>query len=163
MSRKNVLLVAAALVVLGTVGTVLALATRSGKTETKRSDGSPPVKVTSTKKTYAELVAANYKILKPEQKKRLLDFADAAYACMSRRFALGRPKPSPTKIVMALPKGVKGFTVGQYEVMKCARTIGDPPAGSSFVVRGHNMILYLPKYCILDKKTVVSTKALPKP
>jgi hypothetical protein len=41
----------------------------------------------------------------------------------------------------------------------CAMTIGDPPSDSSFQVRGHAVILYLPKYCILDKKVVALTRA----
>jgi hypothetical protein len=40
---------------------------------------------------------------------------------------------------------------------RCATRIGDPPAGSSFQLRGQAVIVYLPKYCILDKKTIART------
>jgi hypothetical protein len=162
MSRKTVLLVAAALAVLGTTGTVLALATRGGKTETKRSNGSPPVKVASTKKTYAELVAANYKILKPAQTKKLLAYADAFYDCLSKQIDIGAPKPSPTKIVMALPRGAKPAAVARLGI-RCAIKIGDPPRNASLQVRPHAEVLYLPKYCILDRKTELRTAPLPQP
>jgi hypothetical protein len=153
MTRRTVLIVLATAIALGAAGAVVALATQDGG-GTKSRAAKPGRTVQATgKKTYAELVAANYKVLKPAQTRRLLAYADAAYACLSKHVAIGRPKSSPTKIVMALPEGAKRFVVLRYGLW-CARTIGDPPKDSSFVVRGHNVILYLPKYCILDRKTV---------
>lgn len=163
MSRKKVLLVAAALVVLGTAGAVAALAMHGGgKTGSKRSDSSPPVKVASTKKTYAELVAANYKVLKPQQTEQLLAYADALYDCLSKQIDIGAPKPSPTKIVMALPRGAKPAAVARLGI-RCAMKIGDPPRNASLQVRPHAEILYLPRYCILDRKTELKTAPLPQP
>lgn len=52
----------------------------------------------AAKKTYAQLVAANYKILKPQQSARLLRYGDAAFACMAQDLELGNPRTSPTKI-----------------------------------------------------------------
>jgi hypothetical protein len=43
----------------------------------------------------------------------------------------------------------------------CAISIGDPPSDSSFQIRGHTVILYLPKYCILDKKIVALNRGVP--
>ena len=40
-------------------------------------------------------------------------------------------------------------------------SIGDPPSDSSFQIRGHTVILYLPKYCILDKKIVALNRGVP--
>jgi hypothetical protein len=110
----------------------------------------------SDKKTYAQLVAANYKILKPQQSARLLRYADAAFACMSQDVKLGNPRTSPTKIVMTLPSGTKPSTVIR-SMGRCATRIGDPPAGASFQLRGQAVIVYLPRYCILDKKTIART------
>jgi hypothetical protein len=39
--------------------------------------------------------------------------------------------------------------------------IGDPPPDASFQLRGHAVILYLPKYCILDKKVVALSRTRP--
>lgn len=114
------------------------------------------------KKTYAQLTAANYKILKPTQTTRLLEYADAAYSCMSKRLDLGRPRPLRTKIVMALPPGATPRAVAELSA-SCAMSIGDPPSSSSFQVRGHAVILYLPKYCILDKKVVALNRGRAEP
>lgn len=113
------------------------------------------------KKTYAQLAAANYKILTPTQTTRLLRYADAVYSCMSKRLDLGRPRPSGTKIVMTLPPGVTPRAVVALSI-GCARSIGDPPSDSSFQVRGDAVILYLPKYCILDKKVVARNRGAPE-
>ena len=110
----------------------------------------------SGKKTYAQLVAANYKILNPQQSARLLRYANATFICMSQDLELGNPQTSPTKIVMTLPSGTKPFAVIR-SMGRCATRIGDPPAGSSFQLRGQAVIIYLPKYCILDKKTIART------
>jgi hypothetical protein len=153
MTRRTVLVVVATLIALGAAGAVVALATQNGG-GTKSRAAEPGRTVQATReKTYAELVAANYKVLKPTQTQRLLAYANAAYACLSKQLAIGKPKPSPTKIVMALPPGANGFAVARLGI-KCSKSIGDPPDHSTFQIRGHNVILYLPKYCILDKKTV---------
>src|SRR5437763_12932157 len=105
MTRKTVLIVLATAIALGAAGAVVALATQDdGGMKSRAAKPGRTVQVTG-KKTYAELVAANYKVLKPTQTKRLLAYADAAYACLSKQLAIGKPKPSPTKIVIALPPG----------------------------------------------------------
>ena len=80
----------------------------------------------------------------------------AAFACMSQDAELGNPGMSPTKIVMTLPSGTKPFAVIR-SMGRCETRIGDPPAGASFQLRGQAVIVYLPKYCILDKKTIART------
>ena len=86
-------------------------------------------------------------------------YADAAFACMSQDLELGNPRTSPTKIVMTLPSGTKPSAVIR-SMSRCATRIGDPPATSSFQLRGQAVIVYLPKYCILDKKTIARTAPL---
>jgi hypothetical protein len=36
--------------------------------------------------------------------------------------------------------------------LACEPTVGLPPPGASLVFRGHLVLVYLPKYCILDQK-----------
>ena len=158
MRTKTTLAVAIAVVLAAGATAAGLLASHGGGTQSRAAATRPQAR----KKTYAELVAANYKILKPAQTKRLLEYADAAYACLSKQIDIGRPQPSPTKIVMTLPAGAKAGAVARLGV-RCSTTIGDPPRDSSFQIRGHAVILYLPKYCILDRKTAVGTKPLPKP
>jgi hypothetical protein len=135
-----------------------------GSTRAVHTTGGKPGKAPQAfrKKTYAQLVAANYRILTPQRSSRLLRYADAAFACMSHDVKLGRPRTSPTKIVMTLPSGTKPSAVIR-SMGRCAMKIGDPPADSSFQLRGHAMIVYFPKYCILDKKTIAPTAPLPHP
>ena len=59
------------------------------------------------KKTYAQLTAANYKILKPTQTTRLLEYADAAYSCMSNALSnmSARPSSSPSFASTFRPPG----------------------------------------------------------
>jgi hypothetical protein len=146
---------AIALISAGGAGVLLATHGRSARevVVTKDRPGKAPQ---ASGKTYTQLVAANYKVLKPQQSARLLRYADAAFACMSQDLELGNPLTSPTKIVMTLPSGTKPFAVIR-SMGRCATRIGDPPAGSSFQLRGQAVIVYLPKYCILDKKTIART------
>jgi hypothetical protein len=162
--RRKALLVPAAAIALGGAVAGVVLATHGGGGEAARVKNEKPRKPQreSGNKTYAQLVAENYKVLKPQQSKRLLQYADAAYACMSKDLELRKPRVSPTRIVMALPSGTNASAVIR-SMGRCAAKIGDPPLGSTFLLRGHRIILYLPKYCILDKKTVVSTSPLPQP
>jgi hypothetical protein len=99
----------------------------------------------------SQLVAANYKVLTPTKTRALLRYAEAAYGCLSRKIDIGKPRPERTKIVMALRGAESPAAVAQMAVM-CAAKLGDPPTDASFQVRGRTVILYLPRYCILDKK-----------
>jgi hypothetical protein len=107
-------------------------------------------------KTYAELVAANYKVLKPKQSRRLLRFAQAFHACLAKQVDLGEPRALPTRIVMALPADAARQRLIRLG-LQCGTKLGDPPPGASLQIRKHAVVLYLPKYCILDRKTVVPT------
>jgi hypothetical protein len=163
--RRRVRVVLAIAIALAAAGGVAALAihhdgtTRTRKAQkTQKAQTTPKPQRATAKKTYAQLTAANYKILKPKQTTRLLRYADAAYACMSKQVDLGKPRPLRTKIVMSLPPSATPAAIVQLGV-RCAMTIGDPPRDASFQVRGHAVILYLPKYCILDNKVVALSRA----
>ena len=159
MLRRQPLLSATAAIALAAAGAGVVLVTHGGSTRTGTTGGKPGKALqASGKKTYAQLVAANYRVLNPQQSTRLLRYADAAFACMSPDLELGEPRTSPTKIVMTLPPGTKTSAVLR-SMGRCAKKIGDPPSDSSFQLRGSSVIVYLPKYCILDKKTI--TRATP--
>ncbi len=162
MSRRHAFVVLAIAVALAVAGGIALAMNHGGKADARKAQKTrkPKPERAAGKKTYAQLTAANYKILKPTQTTRLLEYADAAYSCMSKRLDLGRPRPLRTKIVMALPPGATPRAVAELSAT-CAMTIGDPPSSSSFQVRGHAVILYLPKYCILDKKVVALNRARP--
>jgi hypothetical protein len=157
MPRRHAFAVLAIAVALAVAGGVAALAMHHGGADARKAQQTAKP-VAAGKKTYAQLAAANYEILKPTQTTRLLRYADAAYSCMSKRLDLGRPRALRTKIVMALPPGATPRAVAELSA-SCAMSIGDPPSDSSFQVRGHAVILYLPKHCILDKKVVALNRA----
>jgi len=99
MRRRRVRVLAASVVALALAGAVVGLVARhEGRTPTR----SHIVQAAAKKKSYAQLVAGNYKVLTPKRTTRLLRFADAAYACLSKQLDLGKPRPQRTKIVMAL-------------------------------------------------------------
>ena len=156
MLRGKAFLLSAAAIALAGAGAGALIATHRGSAV--RTTGDMPGKASqaSGKKTYAQLVAANYKVLKPQQSARLMLYADAAFACMSQDLEIDNPRTSPTKIVMTLASGTKTSAVIR-SMGRCATRIGDPPTGSSFQLRGQAVIVYLPKYCILDKKTIART------
>jgi hypothetical protein len=148
MSKSLRLGVALALV-LTVAGVVGYVAARHGADKQERSHEAAPA--IAAKQSEAQLAGANYKVLTPGKTRRLLRYADAAYACLSKELDIGKPRSLQTKIVIALPAGVTPAAVAQLS-LKCAATIGDPPKDSSFQVRGEAVILYLPKYCLLDPK-----------
>jgi hypothetical protein len=156
--RGKAFVLSAAAIALAGAGAGVLRATHDSRARAVSTTGDMPEKASQAagKKTYAHLVAANYKILKPQESASLLRYADAAFACMSQDLELGNPLTSPTKIVMTLSPGTKPFAVIR-SMGRCATRIGDPPAGSSFQLRGQAVIVYLPKYCILDKKTIART------
>jgi hypothetical protein len=98
LRRKALLLSAAAIALAGT-GAGVVLATHGGSARAVRTTGDMPGEASqaSGKKTYAQLVAANYKILKPQQSTRLVRYADAAFACMSQDLELGKRGRRPRR------------------------------------------------------------------
>jgi hypothetical protein len=143
--------VAVALVV---IGVVLAFVLRhTGHDAQSR----PAAATTPSNDSQSQLVAANYKVLTPSRTRRLLTYADAAYGCLSKVIHVTEPRAERTKIVMTLPASSSPAAALQA-ILMCSAKIGDPPTDSSFQVRGHKVLLYLPKYCILDKKVAGSTR-----
>ena len=108
-------------------------------------------------KTYQELLAANYEVLTGEQTGRLLRFADGVHACMSKDVAVRKPRPLRTRIVMTLRAGTSSQAVARA-ALACGSKLGGPPKGSSLVVRKRLVVLFLPKYCLLDGKVVARSQ-----
>jgi hypothetical protein len=152
---KSVRLGVALALVLAVAGVVVGLMARHDEEKQEPSHEAKPV---AAKQSEAQLAAANYKVLTPGKTRRLLRYADAAYACLSEELDIGEPRSLRTKIVMALPAGVTPAEVAQPGI-RCAETIGDPPKGASFQVRGHAVLLYLPKYCLLDPKVDITRRS----
>jgi hypothetical protein len=106
--------------------------------------------------TYAELVAANYRVLSPAESRRLLRFAKSFHACVNRRgISLGPPEPLNTRIEMAIQPAADREALGRVTV-SCGESLGRPPPGASLQAvsrdQPDDVVLYLPKQCLLDPK-----------
>jgi hypothetical protein len=104
--------------------------------------------------SYAKAVAANYKVLSPPQSRRLLTYAQNLYACLHNHgVAVGAPRASRTRIELALPKEAQRGEVLNQGVA-CGDALGGPPPGASQVLRpaAHAILIFLPRYCLLDPK-----------
>ena len=129
--------------------------------QSRRQHAAPPSPTATTARTYAQLAAANYKVLSPARSWSLLAFATAFRACAVRRgIALGEPRPSHTRITMRLAGSVDRQRLVRV-VDVCGDALGGPPLDSSLQYRpsAHAMLLYLPKWCLLDP----SGSAEPRP
>ncbi len=150
--RRRSLIALAALVGALLVTAFVAVATR----DRARSGGRP---TPPAARSYAELVAANYRVLTPAQTQRLLRFADALYGCMSDRHAsIGKPKPLGTKIELRVSPDANRESLA-HAVVACGERLGGPPHGASLVLVKAAVELYLPKYCLLDRKVVALPEA----
>jgi hypothetical protein len=138
------------LAALALVGVLIAAALLRAEDDSRPRARSEP---RASAKTYEQLVAANYKVLRPRQTRRLLRFAEAFQNCVARSIGLHEPNVLPTRIEMALPEGTLTATVLRLTA-RCGAKLGDPPRDASLQVRKHAIVLYLPKRCLLDPKTV---------
>jgi hypothetical protein len=145
----------------------LALVVQSGHERGLRQAASPPRQQEATSAppelrpaSYAHAVAANYKMLSPRESRRLLSFARDLHACLRRHgVAVGAPRTSRTRIELSLREGAQRGAV-LAEGVACGDALGGPPPGASLQLRPseHALLLYLPKYCLLDPK-VAGTRA----
>ena len=157
MSRRRfgVALVASALLTVATLLVVLATGGRHHAADRATAG-------TSTK-SYADLVAANFRVLTPRETRRLLGFADALHSCVtSKGIRLGSPQRLNTKIVMGLPPKVERQHLTGV-VLSCGESLGGPPPGASLQTfqrsgQDDSVILYLPRQCLLDPKVAGSTR-----
>lgn len=153
--RAHFRLVLSVLVALVVILVGISVATRGGRPAqpSPGSQSEPAREPTS----YAELVAANYRVLTVAQTTRLLDFANAFRACMSRRgVEIGKPEPLNTKIELAVSSGAGREMLARLAVA-CGEALGGPPPGASLQTvqeEGPAIVVYLPKQCLLDLKVV---------
>jgi hypothetical protein len=121
--------------------------------------GSPAPKPAASGDSYARLVAANYRVLTPAQTTRLLRFANALRACLAGRgIELAKPVAANTRLRLAIPAGVDRQRL-LTAAIACGDRLGGPPTGASLQLRPHvqSLLLYLPKRCLLDRKTAAAT------
>jgi hypothetical protein len=110
--------------------------------------------------SYAELVAKNYRVLTPSQSQQLVRFADKEYRCLVAHGAgVSRPVPSPTRITMSAP----GLSArGLVRLLgACDRVVGPPPVKATLQARPGQVLIYLPKWCLIDPKQLPPAASAP--
>lgn len=112
-----------------------------------------------TRPTYEQLVAKNYRVLTGTQSRTLVSFAAALHACLVTHggTAVARPVASATRITMRAP-GRSARELVRL-LTSCDPAVGPPPAKSSLQARAGEIVLYLPKQCLLDPAQVGTTQS----
>jgi hypothetical protein len=112
-------------------------------------------------KSYAELVAGNYRVLSLAESERLVRFAAAFSSCLGKHgMRVGAPRPTKTKITMVIPRSTNRVRLNRVGPV-CGDALGGPPRGSSLqtMQRFGNtraVVLYVPRQCLLDPKIATS-------
>ena len=105
-------------------------------------------KTSERRPALAELAAKNYRELSPSQSHRLVLYAQAEYRCLVKIGAnVTRPIPSRTRITMRVPDKTAREIVNLQ--MQCDPEVGPPPAQATLQARMEQILVYLPKWCLL--------------
>jgi hypothetical protein len=99
---------------------------------------------------------ANFRVLTVAQTRTLLLFAANVAACLNASgVEVAKPVARPTRIDMRL--GARQASSAVVSTMiGCGESLGGPPSASSLQLAGDQIVLYLPKQCLLDKKVIAS-------
>jgi hypothetical protein len=97
-------------------------------------------------------IGSNQKVLDARQSARLISWARALRSCLSADgLEAARPRVSRKEIRIPL-RSAPAMQVLLARVLRCAEPLGGPPKGSSVQTFETQVILYLPKQCLLDPK-----------
>jgi hypothetical protein len=94
---------------------------------------------------------SNQTVLTARQSQRLVDYSAALGSCL-RRNGLAVSRPHATRKQIAL--SVEGASSQRQVVLAgfaCAKSLGDPPSFSSLQGFKDEIVLYVPKQCLIDK------------
>jgi len=106
--------------------------------------------------TLARLVAKNYRPLSHKQARTLLRFAQSEYLCLKSRGAkVSRPVASPTRILIRAPKQ-SARALARLQ-LACDPGVGPPPAKATLQARQGQVLVYLPKWCLIDPTDLPTT------
>jgi hypothetical protein len=106
----------------------------------------------AARRTYAELVAKNYRVLTAAQSRTLVRYATRVHRCVGGEVA--RPVATATRITMRAP----GHSARELLrlLVGCDASVGPPPPKASLQARPGEIVLYLPKQCLLDPAEVAA-------
>jgi hypothetical protein len=103
--------------------------------------------------TLAELAAHNYRVLSKTDSRALVRYAERVHGCLvAHGAAISEPVTSRTRITMRAP-GASARELAQ-RIVACDSSVGPPPAKASLQARAGQVVVYLPKRCLLDPTAV---------
>jgi hypothetical protein len=103
----------------------------------------------NTRPTLAELTAHNYRTLSRHDSRLLVRFAEREYRCLvSRGLNVSVPVVSRTRIAMRAP-GKSARSLARLQ-LACDPQVGPPPAKATLQARDGQVLVYLPKRCLID-------------
>jgi hypothetical protein len=103
----------------------------------------------------AQLAAKNYRTLSVAESRRLLSYAETEYRCIvAHGGMITAPVASQTRITMT----ARGRSARQLVTVMtaCDPEVGRPPPGASLQARPEQVLVYLPKRCLLDPSALHS-------
>jgi hypothetical protein len=104
----------------------------------------------------AQLAAKNYRTLSVAESRRLLRYAETEYRCIvAHGGQITAPVASRTRITMRAPDRSADELVRLMTA--CDSEVGAPPPGASLQARTGQVLVYLPKRCLLDPTAITST------
>jgi hypothetical protein len=104
----------------------------------------------------AELAAKNYRTLSATESRRLMRYAETEYRCLvAHGTRVAAPVASRTRITMTA-RGLSAKELLPY-MTACDPSVGAPPPRASLQARNGQVLVYLPKRCLLDPTAITST------
>jgi hypothetical protein len=99
--------------------------------------------------TLVQLAATNYRTLTRHESQILLRFARNERACLSARgITISAPVATPTRITMSAPREAAQSLA--RATLGCEPQVGPPPRKSSLQARPDEIVVYLPKRCLMN-------------
>jgi hypothetical protein len=111
-----------------------------------------------TRPTLAQLAAKNYRTLTVTQSRRLLRYAETEYRCVvAHGGTITPPVASRTRITMRARRRSARQLVRLMTA--CDPEVGPPPRGASLQARPEQVLVYLPKRCLLNPTELPSASS----
>jgi hypothetical protein len=107
----------------------------------------------SSRPTFAERVAKNYRILTRAESRTLVKYAGSVYRCVTAHGAnVGRPVASSKRILISAPHRSADALL-RY-LTACDAEVGPPPLKATLQARPGQILVYFPKQCLLSPTEV---------
>jgi hypothetical protein len=106
----------------------------------------------------SELAAKNYRTLSVAESRRLLRYAEREYRCLvAHGETIAAPVASRTRITMT----ARGRSADELirSMTACDPEVGAPPPRASLQARRGQVLVYVPKRCLLDPTVVPSSSS----